>query len=165
MKEGVVMNAWKFLKNNHGLTLIEVLVSLTILGIVVTSFLSFFNQAYSYTKKNEDKTVGINVARNVLYYFEQQEYEEVEKEFFVDTNGIKTNDSVDLTIDDCSNSGLFDESACKGIFSTKINNVDFTSKVVLSKRRGTELENYLTDVVVTVTWNEQTATVKGLIKK
>lgn len=159
MKEGEVMIMWKFLKNNRGLTLIEVLVSLTILGIVVTSFLSFFNNAYSYTKRNEDKTVGINVARNVLYYIEELDYEEVEK-FITESNS----PSVDLDVSDCNNSIFKDSTACNGIFSTTINNQVFIPTVKLSKR-GTELDDYLTDVTVKVEWNDQSVSVKGLIKK
>ena len=68
----------KNLQNQSGFTLVEVLLSITLLGIVLISFLGLFNQAYSYTNKNENKTVGINVARNVLYYFEQQDYTAIE---------------------------------------------------------------------------------------
>ncbi len=86
-------------RNERGFTLLEVLLSITILGIVIISFLSFFNQAYSYTKKNEDKTVGINVARNVLYYMEQQDYTRMK-------SYLGTNLEKEIDITSCENSTL-----------------------------------------------------------
>lgn len=91
------MSIRRILRNRKGLTLIEVLLSITILGIIATSFLSFFNQAYSYTKKNEDKTVGINVARNVLNYFEQQDFDLI-KDAYLSDSSIEYKD---ILIDNC----------------------------------------------------------------
>ena len=88
----------KYLRNQTGLTLLEVLLSITILGIVLISFLSFFNQAYSYTNKNENKTIGINVARNVLYYIEQQDFTSIEKIYFPEESSAP----IDLTIENCT---------------------------------------------------------------
>ena len=63
------MEKGHFMNNQKGISLLEVLLSITILSIITLSILSFFNQAYDYTKRNEDKTVGINVARNVLILY------------------------------------------------------------------------------------------------
>lgn len=149
----------KFICNNHGLTLLEVLISLSILGIVITSFLSYFNQAYSYTKQNEDKTVGINVARNVLYFMEQQDYD-VMKDYLGSDSEKKIN------IESCNNPNLkFNAEVCKGFFSTTINNTQFTPVVTLKPHSNIQLQNYLIPIEITVTWNNQTATVEGVIKK
>lgn len=150
----------KYFKNESGLTLIEVLLSITILGIVLTSFLSFFNQAYSYTKMNEDKTVGINVARNVLYYFEQQDFTSIEKLYLSGDNPPPVN----LKKENCSDS-VFDLDVCKGFFSTEINNTEFETEVTL--QRHPKLAEYLIPVTVTVRWDEdkKSATVEGVIKK
>lgn len=158
----------KMLKNNQGLTLIEVLVSITLLGIVLTTFLSFFNQAYSYTKKNQDKTVGINVARNVLYYLEQQDYHLIQAQYF---SGITPPEKVPLTIGNCTDP-VFDSVVCKGFFSSKVNNVDYTASVNLTRdvkddtnQLKPDLTMYLTGVEVEVKWGNQAAKVRGLIKK
>jgi len=155
----------KNIHSENGLTLIEVLLSITILAIILTSFLSFFNQAYSYTKKNEDKTIGINVARNVLYYMEQQDYETF-------SNYISKNSDVStMTYNSCTDSSLNfsveEAKVCQGFFSTTINNTPFGTTVTLQEHDS--LSDYLIPVKVTVTWNEnrnqQTATVEGVIKK
>ncbi|MFB6467972.1 prepilin-type N-terminal cleavage/methylation domain-containing protein [Cytobacillus sp. Hz8] len=172
------MIMWKLLKKNHGLTLIEVLASLTILGIVMTSFLSFFNQAYSYTKKNQNNTVGINVARNVLNYFEQQNYDDITELYFSDSATEKK-----LTIDNCndqllsSDENVFEPEVCKQFFSTKINNIEYVTKSVKltngvnannnenDSQNDSSLNEYLIGVEVEVQWGNRTETVRGLIKK
>ncbi|MFJ5621771.1 prepilin-type N-terminal cleavage/methylation domain-containing protein [Peribacillus loiseleuriae] len=55
------------LKNNQAFTLIEVLTSITILGIVLTIFLSFFYNAITFSTKTEDKLTAINLAEQELY--------------------------------------------------------------------------------------------------
>ena len=55
------------LKNNQAFTLIEVLASITILGIVLTIFLSFFSNATLFSSKTEDKLTAINLAEKELY--------------------------------------------------------------------------------------------------
>ncbi|USK58976.1 type II secretion system protein [Peribacillus asahii] len=54
-------------KNNNGFTLIEVLASITILGIVLTVFLSFFSNSMTFSVKAEDKLTAINLAEKELY--------------------------------------------------------------------------------------------------
>lgn len=56
----------KLFFNNKGLTLIELLGSITLLGIILISFFSIFSQSTIFSSKNEDKLTAINVAENVL---------------------------------------------------------------------------------------------------
>lgn len=159
-----------------GLTLIEVLISITILGIIMTSFLSFFNQAYSYTKTNEDKTVGINVARNVLYYFEQQDFKKIKENYF----SHETIMEKEMNIDNCHDTSIngetvFDDPAvCESFFDTKVNEVDYTSNVTFTRdildsenpdRNKPNLQDQLIGVEITVQWGNHSADVRGLIKK
>lgn len=58
-----------------GFTLVELLASITIFSIITISLFSFFPQAYQYTTKNQSRTLEINVARGVLHYIEQQDYD------------------------------------------------------------------------------------------
>lgn len=173
------MERLKLIHNARGLTLVEVLVSITILGIIMTTFLSFFNQAYSYTKKNENKTVGINVARNVLYYFEQQDFEKIYQAYFNENDDISEKEinhenCNDALIGEKTEMVFDDPSVCKSFFSTKINNVDYESKVIFTKgiesdevpdKNAPDLQEQLIGVEVTVMWNSQTASVRGLIQK
>ncbi|MBS4216993.1 prepilin-type N-terminal cleavage/methylation domain-containing protein [Bacillus sp. FJAT-49711] len=52
--------------NHKGLTLIEILASITILTIVILSFLAFFSQAMLFSGKAEDRVTSINIAETVL---------------------------------------------------------------------------------------------------
>ncbi|MBS4173714.1 prepilin-type N-terminal cleavage/methylation domain-containing protein [Bacillus sp. FJAT-49736] len=71
------MKAIKLLRKQEGLTLIEVLLSITILSIILFSFMRFFLQAGNFTNLNEKKTVAVNVARNVLMFMKQQSFIEI----------------------------------------------------------------------------------------
>jgi len=66
-------------KNNNGFTLIEVLASITILGIVLTVFLSFFSNSMTFSVKTEDTLTAINLAEkelhNVTSNFKTKSYE------------------------------------------------------------------------------------------
>lgn len=64
-----------------GVTLLELLVSLTILSIILLSVTSFFFQAGTFTASNESRTVAINVARNALMYMEKQPFVQMRHEF------------------------------------------------------------------------------------
>jgi type II secretory pathway pseudopilin PulG len=55
-----------FLKNEKGITLLEVLLSITILSIIFISFMSFFPQMGFMNKQNEDKTQAVNIAKQIL---------------------------------------------------------------------------------------------------
>ncbi|OEH91448.1 prepilin-type N-terminal cleavage/methylation domain-containing protein [Bacillus solimangrovi] len=69
----------RILSQNKGFTLVEVLVAILLLTIILTSTMAFFNQAYSYTKQNQNKTVAINVARSVNFFMERQNINELSK--------------------------------------------------------------------------------------
>lgn len=164
--------------NENGLTLIEVLLSITILGIIATTFLSFFSNAYSYTKMNEDKTVGINVARYVLNYFEQQDYDKVKKAYFPN----ETSPNIkDITVDNCHDMNSLNSEyvfnnieLCNRIFTTPVNGVDYLAEVKFTKdisagelpgSKPEFLERQLVGVEIMVKWGDKTTEVRGLIKK
>jgi prepilin-type N-terminal cleavage/methylation domain-containing protein len=68
----------KNFQGQEGLTLIEVLVSVVLLSIILTSFLGFFTQSAIFNKKNNEKLdtiqtaqkiknqVNINITKNIL---------------------------------------------------------------------------------------------------
>lgn len=56
----------KLYLNHKGVTLIEILASITILFLVLLYFLSFFGQATLLSTKTEDRLTAINIAEKVL---------------------------------------------------------------------------------------------------
>jgi type II secretory pathway pseudopilin PulG len=120
----------KMKKNDElGLTLIEILASITIFSIIAISLFSFFPQAYKYTTKNQSRTLEINVARGVLHYVEQQDYDVMknmierypEKMVSFDSNTICNtpyNDSLAL---------FPDQTSCSSLFKPTLNNHTYTN--------------------------------------
>ncbi|MGD6774335.1 type IV pilus modification PilV family protein [Sutcliffiella horikoshii] len=68
----------KLFKEQQGFTLLEVLLSLTILSVVVIGLMSFFHNSYNYVNENEDKAIATQIARNVMNYVEKQNYNKFE---------------------------------------------------------------------------------------
>ncbi|MEK4325884.1 prepilin-type N-terminal cleavage/methylation domain-containing protein [Paenibacillus sp. FSL R7-0312] len=65
----------------EGFTLIEVLAAIVILSIVSLVLTSYFTNALSYSKSNQNKTIMVNLARNALFYMEKQDFEKLELYF------------------------------------------------------------------------------------
>lgn len=51
---------------NEGMTLLETLLSMTILSIIIVSLMGFFYQSASVESDNQNKLVSINLARSTL---------------------------------------------------------------------------------------------------
>ncbi|KAI7263182.1 hypothetical protein KC345_g9205 [Hortaea werneckii] len=66
----------------QGFTLIEVLAAIVILSIVSLVLTSYFTNALTYSKSNQNKTIMVNLARNALFYMEKQDFDKT-VEFFV----------------------------------------------------------------------------------
>ncbi|CAM3941317.1 type IV pilus modification PilV family protein [Mesobacillus thioparans] len=60
----------KKLDNQDGLTLLEVLLSIVILTIVLTSFAGFFSQSALFVKKNEEKLSTSQTAQQLVNLIE-----------------------------------------------------------------------------------------------
>ncbi|WP_449601483.1 type IV pilus modification PilV family protein [Paenibacillus sp. Marseille-Q9583] len=65
------------LKQEKGFTLIEVLAAIVILSIVSLVLTSYFTNAMSYSKSNQNKTIMVNLARNALFYVEKQDFKKM----------------------------------------------------------------------------------------
>ncbi|MEC0241438.1 type II secretion system protein [Paenibacillus dokdonensis] len=61
-------------KQEKGFTLVEVLAAIVIFSIVSIVLASYFSNALSYSKSNQNKTVMINLARNALVFMQKQDY-------------------------------------------------------------------------------------------
>ena len=56
----------KHLKNNSGLTLVEILAALVLLSIVLVAFMSFFTQSAKFTAHNYETLTAVQVAEQVV---------------------------------------------------------------------------------------------------
>jgi prepilin-type N-terminal cleavage/methylation domain-containing protein len=83
----------------QGFTLLEVLASIVILSIVSLVLTSYFTNAMTYSKSNQNKTIMVNLARNALFYMEKQDFAEINDYF------LKHPDDAVIKADDCNNSG------------------------------------------------------------
>ena len=166
MKEGEDMIFKKFSKNDKGMTLLEVLLSITILSIIMLGMLSFFTQAYSYTKNNEDKTIAVNVAKNILVYIEKQSFSKINETYSIEN--LADNTFKLVTNDNCtdlhtSGENVFDDS-CTNMFNATFNNVTYDIKVEFSKHSNVTFRDYLIPVKVTVSWDSNnTTTIEGFV--
>ncbi|MFC5733675.1 type IV pilus modification PilV family protein [Cytobacillus gottheilii] len=155
------MNCKKILSSTKGLTLIEVLASLTILSIVLIGIMSFFTQAFSYTNKNETKTAAVNVARNALMYVENQSFIEMREKF---SSSNSTNQNEELRIYICKNPNgseqynLFwkGETQSADCSSITVNNIKYDVRITsnYSSDYKENHEDYFVPLKAVVTWND-----------
>lgn len=60
-------NTVKQFLNQKGLTLIELLAAITIIGIILIGFVTFFAQSINFSVKVEDNLSSVNIAEKFLY--------------------------------------------------------------------------------------------------
>ncbi|WP_246940886.1 type IV pilus modification PilV family protein [Bacillus pinisoli] len=179
--------------NSKGFTLLEVLVSITILSIVLITLLAFFTQAYSFTNINKDKTVALNIARSVVTYIEKQNFqylqtfleeqvtasntENDEKGAFVRINGESCDNRININKNGQTyNFSLFQEtSSCELVLTPTINGRTYNSDeyFVTVKLRPTPLlpsgdrdplTDYLLHFDVEVNWGSSAPIlIKGVV--
>jgi prepilin-type N-terminal cleavage/methylation domain-containing protein len=108
----------------NGFTLLEVLLSITILSTVAIGMFYFFTNAMKYTAYNQGKTVAINIARGVLAYMERLDFTALKQ--YVDEELQNSNMSfVKLNASSC-NLALFEEKqVCEALLRPTINNVTY----------------------------------------
>ncbi|WP_075980013.1 type IV pilus modification PilV family protein [Bacillus massilinigeriensis] len=85
------------MKKNGGFTLVEILASVVILGLLLTVFCQFFIFSQKTTSDNEDKLVALNLAQTVFERIKDGEYPEItniDKEAEVDYPKLYDNETV-----------------------------------------------------------------------
>jgi prepilin-type N-terminal cleavage/methylation domain-containing protein len=167
------MKLSNILRNNQGLTLIEVLVSVTILSTILLVFLNFFFQAGTYTNMNQKKTVAVNVARNALMYMENQSFLETKREFADINEGKVSPPEHYLTLKICEDGyKTFDPgetvpASCENI---SINETSYTVEIGSHEvhERDEEDLNYYIPIIAEVRWTtndkEFSTNVEGTVK-
>ena len=56
----------KFLKEERGISLVEIVASIVLITIILISFFSFFVQSAKHTKFNEEKLSSVEIAENIV---------------------------------------------------------------------------------------------------
>ena len=177
MKAGAGVKHIKIVKNNRGITLIELLVSITILGIVLLSFMNFFLQSSTYTNNNQKKTVGVNVARNVLMFMEKQNFLET-RNYFHDVNaGTEPSKENFLKLFICddqyvtfSNSSTKTEinDSCPNKKNIMINGLEYETAIYSEEVTNPDEMDYYIPITIKVRWDindrEYSTSVDGKIK-
>ncbi|MDF0726753.1 prepilin-type N-terminal cleavage/methylation domain-containing protein [Cytobacillus sp. S13-E01] len=157
----------KFLANSKGFTLIEVMLSITILGIISLGMFSFFTQAYSYSKINEDKTLGIYVARNMLVYMERQNFTKLNEQYIEPLTEPLSDGAITLTVTNCSDTHKSGETVfdqyCDEVFLQTFNNVQYSVSVKMKKHIDQKLREYLIPTTITVNWGTNTTSIEGYV--
>ncbi len=136
------------MRNNRGFTLVEILISIIILGVILTGFFQFFIFSQQTTTKNQDKLVAINVAQKAL----EQIKEDVR-------SSAPVNDSF-WEIAHPDNTIVYPKNY--GPISESIDGQTYHITVTVD----TQLDNGLHMVTVTVKGNDERvlSTVKGLVE-
>lgn len=85
-------------EKQNGFTLIEVLLSIILLFIILTSFMGFFTQSALFSKKNEQKLGTIQSAQKVINLVEMNVTKQIlENDMIIDSNGNVLNNTCLLT--------------------------------------------------------------------
>ncbi|WP_405104750.1 prepilin-type N-terminal cleavage/methylation domain-containing protein [Paenibacillus sp. FSL K6-1217] len=141
-----------------GFTLIEVLAAIVILSIVSLVLTSYFTNAMTYSKSNQNKTIMVNLARNALFYMEKQDFDKT-VEFFRDKTDRLSADV--CKIGSCGDAVSDEGAAYRKAFNTEtlshvlhpiVNGTDYSIDVIYQKGLDeNDFRNYLLPVKVVVT--------------
>lgn len=90
----------KFSKqNSDGFTLIEIIASIAILGMVIAVFLPIFPQIMSWTEKTDDQLIASNLLDQITY--------DVEEKFKTESEGTNCASAVSEVINNYSYDGAY----------------------------------------------------------
>lgn len=118
------------MNRQNGFTLVEVLGAIVILSIVSLVLTSYFANAMTYSKSNQNKTIMVNLARNALFYMEKQDFEKMQ-EFFV-------TESYTLSASTCEIGTCGDNSSAEGKAYQKAFETEALAHVLHPKVNGIE---------------------------
>lgn len=148
---------WRMMRNREqGFTLIEVLAAIVILSIVSLVLTSYFTNALSYSKSNQNKTIMVNLARNALFYMEKQDFTEMQEFFVKEGNTLFANKCKIGSCGDPSNNKdpyqkAFDTNALAHVLHPKVNGIDYSIDVVYQPALlKADFKEYLLPVKVVV---------------
>jgi prepilin-type N-terminal cleavage/methylation domain-containing protein len=85
--------------SQKGLTLVEVLVSIVLLAIILTSFMGFFTQSALFTKKSEQKLDTMQTAQKYINLIEKYIYSEDLSTYDLTQKVTLSKEQLDLLLD------------------------------------------------------------------
>ncbi|MCM3002662.1 type IV pilus modification PilV family protein [Priestia koreensis] len=168
------MKRYKKLQNQQGMTIIELLVSLVILTILFTGAMQFFPQSYSYTRVNQSKTTGVNVARNALQYMQGQSFLTVKKELVEDKKIVRlyvydppssTNEGEDAN--DVNPSYLYQDQNIGQPANYKnisINNISYKVTIQYNESSSSSYRSSIIPIKIDVSWKRNNIDLKTNIE-
>ncbi|WP_018660951.1 PulJ/GspJ family protein [Heyndrickxia acidiproducens] len=130
---------------SRGFTLVEVLLSITILGMVILVAGSVLANHAGHTRMAEEKLSGIQLANSILRAYQKKSFSEIEAK-------VGTTETVDI----------------KSLLGTDAAEVSyFTAMATISKPADSRLSNRLLLVKITVksSRDQQTDEVEGYVKQ
>lgn len=139
------------LSSEKGFSLIEVLVSLSILSISVITISNFFIQANEISAGNNRKLVAANLARMALDRVQQNP----------ESYGIKVPNEEGVF--NTSNCHDLASDECKKLYSTKINETKYEISLYINENSDKEKEMNLLPITVTISYQDKETSVEGYV--
>ncbi|MFC4103338.1 type IV pilus modification PilV family protein [Paenibacillus xanthanilyticus] len=125
-----------------GFTLVEILACLVVLAIAGLALTSYFVNAMSYAKGNQNKTVMVNLARNTLFYLQKETvFDKLGTYFQVDAETLPSGEKRNvISADGCTNgvcanyrtlirNGSTDTSTLATILHPNINGIQYRVEI------------------------------------
>lgn len=88
-----------FMKNEQGLSLVEVIASILILSIVIIAFVTIFPQMKSSNENTANNLNAANIAKEFLIVFKSKSYDELRTEIKVNNFDYKITNENPLTLE------------------------------------------------------------------
>lgn len=131
------------IQKEQGFTLVEVLAATIILSIVSLVVFSYFMNAHTYAKSNQNKTVMVNLARNALFYLEKQDFTKMEEFFRANEEAapmIKGSSCTEVST--CEYDSLFmNPGSLPEVLNPKVNNVQYELVISYQSELHQQLED------------------------
>lgn len=116
-------------QSQKGLTLIEVLASIVLLGIILTSFMGFFTQSALFTNKNEQKLDTVQTTQKIVNLVEIN----------ITKEDLKNREIIDASGTVVTNPTNLDKAALETYFDDPID-TDYTVSAIITNN---SLENLI----------------------
>lgn len=144
----------------NGYTLVEILVSISLLLLIGTVFFQFFTFSQKTTSRNEDKLVSINLAQSVLEEIKSSKWnvsDENANKNYLDI--IKGSSKEPYNYKSCIND--YDKKTCENLFKKKINGRTYDIEIYVDNKN--EVGLYPVEIKIYSNGQLQSS-LKGLIE-
>jgi prepilin-type N-terminal cleavage/methylation domain-containing protein len=143
------------MRNNHGFTLVEILASIVILGLIATVFFQMFIFSQKTTTGNQEKLVAINVAQGVL---ERLNHSNFYNEITSPGSSPVIHYPMTYTKANCSGDD------CDDKYTIKINNIDYEIEITVEEKLESEMNLHQVKVRILGEDKKPKSSVKGFVE-